>query len=138
MPVRRRWLRLAALGVLAATPACGSIVGPDGLLLGDWGGVHLQLTADSAGVRLQYDCATGRIDQPVMVTGGRLHASGTHTPGHGGPDKIDEIPLKLPATYDGVVSGDDLTLAVTLTGTGDRIGVFELKRGRAGQVFACL
>ncbi|MEP7346653.1 MAG: hypothetical protein ABI877_15385 [Gemmatimonadaceae bacterium] len=131
--------RLAMSVVLMSSlTACATLVAPDGMLLGAWGGVHLQLVADSSGGRLTYDCATGVIDLPVMVENGRLHATGTHSPGHGGPIRVGEEPVKLPARYDGELSGDKLTLTVTLTDTGQQLGVYQLRRGNPGQILACL
>jgi hypothetical protein len=127
-----------ALGLVIALSSCGTSVAPDGALLGVWGGPHLQLTADFSGGRLEYDCATGVIDLPVMVAGGHLHATGSHTPGHGGPVRIDEVPVKRPAAYDGALSGNRLTLTVTLMDTGEQVGVFKLMKGRQGEVFRCL
>ena len=143
MPVslrRRAVAGLIIVATLTALAGCGYSFAPDGALLGEWGGLHLELTADPTGARLQYDCATGVIDPPVMVAGGQLHATGTHSPGHGGPIREDEMPVKLPARYDGELTegGNTLALTVTLSDTGERLGVYKLTKGRHGQVFACL
>ena len=97
----------------------------------------MQVTSD--GARLEYDCATGAIDGPLRPdAGGRFTATGTHTPGHGGPIRVDEILPVLRARYDGRVNGDQMTLLVTLTESGTELGSFELRRGSSGAVFKCL
>jgi hypothetical protein len=124
--------------LLAAVMGCATPVAPDGMLLGVWGGAHLQLTADSSGAQLQYDCATGLIDVPVMVAGGQVTATGVHMPGHGGPSRIGDVPVRRPASYSGVLSGGHLTLTVTLLDTGERVGVFTLTKGQPGFIVSCL
>jgi len=109
------------------------------LITGDWGGQHLGLTARASGADLEYDCALGRIAEPIRPDGsGRFVAAGEHYPGHGGPIRIDEEQVKRPARYSGVVQGDVMTLSVLLTDSGEALGSFTLVLGRSPHVFKCL
>jgi len=88
---------------------------------------------------MEYDCAAGRITEPLRPDAdGAFSATGTHTPGHGGPIRIDEIELRRPARYTGRVAGDRLTLTVVMTDSAVTVGTFELVRGRSARVFKCL
>jgi hypothetical protein len=130
------------LTVLAALlgAACGdSRIGPPAVVTGDWGGVHAGLVATPDSGTLEYDCAAGRITEPLRPrSDGSFIAYGTHTPGHGGPIRIDEVMPKRPARYTGRVDGDHLTLTVVMTDSAMMVGTFDLYRGRSPRVFKCL
>lgn len=109
------------------------------VITGDWGGQHLGMVASAAGAELEYDCAEGRILQPMRPDGaGRFSVLGEHFPGHGGPIRIDEEQVRRPARYDGTVRGNTMTLLVTLTDTNERLGSFTLIQGRTPFVLKCL
>jgi hypothetical protein len=93
----------------------------------------------SAGARLEYDCAEGVIEEPLRPDAeGRFTATGSHTPGHGGPIRAGEILPTFRARYDGHVKGEQMSLLVTLTETGAALGSFELRRGSSGLLVRCL
>ena len=93
----------------------------------------------SAGARLEYDCAEGVIEEPLRPDAeGRFTATGLHTPGHGGPIRAGEILPAFRARYDGHVEGEQMSLLVTVTDTGVKLGSFELRRGRSGLLVRCL
>lgn len=130
--------RRALLLLVAGSVACLEPNGP-GLVTGDWGGDHLGLIATAAGADLEYDCATGRISEPIRSDrSGHFSVIGEHYPGHGGPIRVDEEQVKRPARYDGTVHGDIMTLTVTLTDSNDVIGSFRLVYRRSPFVFKCL
>ena len=123
--------------LLGASATCrAALTGP--VSPGDWGGEHIGLVVTANGATIEYDCASGTIDETIVATDGRFSASGTHTRGHGGPIRQDEIPDKHPALYEGHVDGDTMTLDVTLTDSGEKLGRYTLFRGRSAQVFKCL
>ena len=133
----RFWVTPLLLLILAASPACrASLTGP--VNQGEWGGEHIGLVVTTIGATIEYDCANGTIDQPLVASDGFFSAAGTHTPGHGGPIRQDEIPDKRPARYQGRVDGETMTLDVTLTDSGEKLGRYTLVRGRSAQVFKCL
>ncbi len=134
------WRRVLSLIVLSFSVGCGTFVATAGVpLTGAWGGVHLQAQLTDSGGTLEYDCASGTISGPLVPDErGHVSAVGIHSPGHGGPTMQGEVPPKLPARYDGLVSGDRLALVVTLTESNLVVGSFDLRRGAPGQVFRCL
>ena len=108
-------------------------------LSGSWGGQHVGLAFDAAGGKLDYDCAAGTIDGPVILNGlGEFHEKGTHTPGTGGPVRQDEVPPALPALYHGSVKGERMTLRVIVPSNGTVIGPLELMLGAAPVLMRCL
>ena len=133
-PVPFLFILTLALTACADTPAA-----PPTLLIGTWGGDHAGLIATADSGTLEYDCAVGRITEALRPgSDGRFVALGTHTPGHGGPARIDEIVLRRPARYTGRVSGDLLSLTVVMTDSNVTVGAFELTRGRSPHVVKCL
>ena len=109
------------------------------VVIGTWGGDHAGLIATSVGGTMEYDCAAGRIEEPLIAdSDGRFVASGTHTPGHGGPVLPDEVLTRRPARYDGRVDGDLMSLTVVMTDSNATVGTFQLTRGRSPNVFKCL
>lgn len=129
-----RSLLLAALVAGCATPIAG-----DRSLTGRWGGQHVGLDMGPTRGRLDYDCAAGTIDQPLVAdAGGRFAATGTHTPGQGGPDRIDYTPPSHPARYSGSVRGDMMTLVVDVAAINARIGPYTLRRGAEPILLRCL
>ncbi|MHB0964142.1 MAG: hypothetical protein ACYC5V_13140 [Gemmatimonadaceae bacterium] len=133
--VRTVWV-LGALALLA----CGeSRTSPFAVVTGEWGGDHAELIATPDSGAMEYDCAVGRITEPIRPDhNGVFAAVGTHTPGHGGPIRIDEVLPKRPASYVGHVNGDKMTLTVVMTDSAVAVGTFELVRGRSPRVFKCL
>ncbi len=123
--------------LLGASATCrGSLTGPVGH--GDWGGEHIGLVVAANGATIEYDCASGTIDQPLVARDGLFTVVGTHTRGHGGPIRQDEVPDKHPARYDGHVDGDTMILDVSLIDSGEKLGRYTLVRGRPAQVIKCL
>jgi hypothetical protein len=106
---------------------------------GEWGGQHIGLTVLDRGATVEYDCASGTIDEPLHIDSrGGFLAVGTHTRGHGGPARIDEVPDRHPARYAGYTDGRTMTLTVTLSDSGELLGTFKLVRGTSPAVFKCL
>jgi hypothetical protein len=130
---------LVVAGILlsAAGPCAADLAGP--VAPSEWGGDHVGLIVLATGGTLEYDCASGTIDQPVVAaTNGNFIAQGTHTIGHGGPIMVGEIPDRHPARYDGWTDGETMRLSVTLTDTGQKLGDYTLVRGQSPHVFKCL
>jgi len=89
----------------------------------------VRMMVSDMGARLEYDCAVGTIDQPIVVdAGGRFAAKGSYTPERGGPRREGPTAVAR-ARYAGRVSGDTMTLTVTLETGKERVGIFTLKRG---------
>ena len=120
--------------VVAPRPASGQPIE-----VGAWGGDHVSLLVAAPGGTLEYDCAHGTIDQPFLAdSSGRFDLAGTHSREHGGPIRIGEKEDKRPARYTGMTDGRTMTLTVTLTGSNERIGTFNLTLGQIGRIVKCL
>ena len=99
--------------------------------------MSMELTA--TGARLEYDCAAGVIEEPLLPDEeGRFTATGAHTPGRGGPIREGDVLPAFRARYDGQVKSAQMDLRVTLTETGVELGQFKLQRGSSGVLFRCL
>lgn len=126
------------IGLLLALAACAGVPSAGVPLTGRWGGQHVGLELGPAGGTLDYDCAAGRIDGPLLPRAdGSFEASGTHTPGTGGPERFGVIPPSHPARYSGVVRGDRMTLRVAVA-NGTAIGPVTLRLGAEPVLMRCL
>ena len=134
-----RVVTLTALALPAA--ACQMPTGMDSghAPVGPWGGDHIRIDVTSSGATLEYDCAHGTIDEPIVVgDGSRFSAAGTHTFEHGGPIRVDEPPNRHPARYEGRVVGDTMEITVTVTDSRQRIGQFMLFLNHPARLLKCL
>jgi hypothetical protein len=104
-----------------------------------WGGTSIRLDVTSQGATIEYDCAHGSIDEPLVADrDGRFIVSGTHVREHGGPIRQDEPPDRHPARYEGRLTGETMRLTITLTDLQQGIGTFTLTRGATGRLLKCL
>lgn len=104
---------------------------------GTWGGNHVGMEVADAGAKLDYDCASGSIDEPILLDeSGRLDVGGTHVKEGPGPTRPGGLRGE-PARYTGRVEGDTLTLTVKLAGSGEEIGTYTLVRGRFPRIRKC-
>ncbi len=131
--------RLAVCAIVTALSGCGTMTGPDAVVVnGSWGGDHalLEITATSASI--EFDCAHGTLPVPLTLNRGTFDVAGDYIQEHGGPIRSDETVDRQPARYTGTVSGNTMTLLVRLTATGEDRGTYSLMRGSTGRVFKCL
>ena len=104
---------------------------------GVWGGQHIEIKVGAKSATIEYDCATGVINGPLVVdSNGKFKLRGTHHMERGGPVRADEEPRKIPATYTGSIKGNMMTLTLKLAGSSDE-ETFTLERGKEGEVFKC-
>ena len=130
-----------AIPLIALVTACSVVIAGPGvfIIIGDWGGEHVQLELEEAGGTLEYDCAHGTIDPGWTLTDdGEFTGIGEHVIEHGGPVREGEVLPARPASYDGTVEGDNMSLTVTLSDSAQVIGTFQLQRGSDGQLVRCL
>ena len=128
------------LWAFAALPlaACSSLALELPTLKGQWGGPHIGMTVSGAIAQIEYDCASGTIDESVIpAKDGSFTARGTHRAGQGGPVRVGQIFRSQRATYAGNVDKDNMTLTVTLE-DGTVLGPFQLVRGAQPQITRCL
>jgi hypothetical protein len=110
----------------------------DRLAPGVWGGDHVRFEVTDAGASIEHDCAHAEIAQPITLDGeGNFDAKAEYVVERGGPIRRDAPPATRPARYAGRVSGDTLTVTVTLTDTNEDAGTYKLTRGSQGRVMKC-
>ena len=103
---------------------------------GVWGGTHIQIEVGEKSATIEYDCANGSIDGPLVVDGnGKFSWRGTHRMERGGPIRADEKPKEYPATYTGSVNGNTMTLTLKISDMDEE--TFTLEKGKPGDLFKC-
>jgi hypothetical protein len=104
---------------------------------GDWGGEHVRLTVADTGGKVEFDCAHGTLDGPLMLDAdGRFDVKGTLV-GEGGPVMKDPDANARPARYRGQTDGQSMSLDVTFEG-GESAGTFSLSRNGPAKLVKCL
>jgi len=108
-------------------------------LTGKWGGKHIGILVSDSSATLEYDCAHGTIDEPIITDDeGKFEVSGIHIFEHGGAIRIDEALDEHPALYKGHILGDEMTLILIITDTNTEIDTFSLTRGDDPLIYKCL
>ena len=107
---------------------------------GVWGGRGVALQITAAGAEVEFDCAHGTIKQRIISDEeGRFEVTGTFIT-EGGPVRIPvdgAVPKGSPATYRGRITGEEMTLDVTVAGTGAKLTGLSLVRGRPASLRKC-
>lgn len=108
-------------------------------LKGTWGGEHIGVMVSDSSATLEYDCAHGTIDEPIIPDeDGNFEVSGVHVIEHGGPMRSDEVLDEHPALYKGHIVGNEMTLILVLTDTDTEVDTFSLTRGVNPLIYKCL
>lgn len=106
---------------------------------GVWGGEHIGIWVEQEGARIEYDCGSGTIDEPLLLDRrGRFAVKGTHYVAHGGPVRIGESLAGQPARYTGSLAGQTLTISVRLMNLPATVGTFRLQYNQEPRVVKCL
>jgi len=105
-------------------------------LKGSFGGPHIGVDLEGGLGMVQFDCASGTIDQAI-ISGGPFSSPGTYRPGQAGPVRVGQIFTEKRATYAGVATKTDFTMTVTLE-DGEVMGPFALTLGAPAQLTRCL
>lgn len=107
-------------------------------ITGEWGSASAVLTLTASGGRIEYDCAQGSLDAPVVPDAhGAFRVAGQHVQGQGRPVRGEEAqPVSRPATFQGTISGNRMHLDVS-SGS-EHIGSYDLQRGVTDQLHHCL
>lgn len=103
-----------------------------------WGANGIILNVEENGVTIQYECADGVIEDSLKVNEqNAFEANGFHIRQRGGPIRVDAKLARQPAFYEGKISGNTMTLKVTLIETKEVIGEFILERGKTPRMTRC-
>lgn len=105
---------------------------PSGL----WGGQHVSMHVRAKSATIEYDCASGVIDGPLVIdANGNFNLRGTHRMERGGPIRADEKPSEHPATYTGTIKGNTMTLTLKIGDSDEE--TFTLEKGKPGELVKC-
>jgi hypothetical protein len=126
---------LALLPFVALTACTAFDQGPMALK-GMWGGPHIGVDLEGGLGTVQFDCAAGSIDQPI-ISGGSFSVPGTYRQGAAGPVRVGQIFTSKRATYSGTATKTTMTMSVTVE-DGEVLGPFDLSLGAPPQVTRCL
>jgi len=105
---------------------------------GVWGGQHIRAEVTDKGAAIEFDCAHGAIDGPVLLDGkGSFDVKGKLASEHGGPVRRDERDNSRPVRYVGRVSDKELTLTLSDLNTKEDLGSYTLTHGNDGRLMKC-
>ena len=108
-------------------------------LTGKWGGDHIGIMISDSSATLEYDCAHGTMDEPIIPDNeGNFEVIGVHVFEHGGPVRSDEVADEHPALYKGHIAGNKMTLVLVLTDRKTELDTFTLTRGVEPLIHKCL
>jgi hypothetical protein len=106
------------------------------IAIGSWGGQHISMNVTAKSATIEYDCATGVINGPLVVDAdGNFNLHGTHRMERGGPVRADEKPSGEPATYTGTIKGNTMTLTLKVGDSDEE--TFTLEKGQQGELVKC-
>lgn len=99
----------------------------------------MQLLVSLAGGTVEFDCAHGRLDEPMAIDqSGRFAVAGVFVREHGGPIRVDEMEDARPARYSGSVDGQKMSLTVTILDESPALGPFTLVLNGRPRLVKCL
>jgi hypothetical protein len=135
--MRNRLLAMLPLLLAACTGAGLQPHAGPRLVTGEWGGPHVALHLRPDGGTIDYDCAHGTLDGPLLTDAdGAFRVAGTHVHEHGGPARVGEVLPHEPAVYQGRIRGAQMTLEVRTATTA--LGSYTLRKGAPAQLLRCL
>ena len=109
---------------------------PQRIATGVWGGPHINIAVGAKSATIEYDCASGVINGPLVVDSkGNFNLRGIHRMERGGPVRADEDAMQVAATYTGSIKGNTMTLTLKLSGSDEE--TFTLEKGKPGELFKC-
>jgi hypothetical protein len=122
---------------------CDTMAGTADHLMGVWGGPHVGLAFQGGLADVQFDCASGTIDDAIAPgPGGSFSAKGTYRTGTG-PVKVGQFFRSEDAVYSGQIgkiASKSAPRTMTLTVTfeeGTTLGPFTLTEGAPPQLTRC-
>jgi peptide/nickel transport system substrate-binding protein len=128
----------SCLIILVSMLASGSQAAAGENRVETWGGRGVTMKTNGDGATLEFDCAQGKILQPLKPNaGGDFTARGTYTQERGGPVLKASPPSDVSATYRGSVHGDTMRLEIVLAGQDQPLPALTLVRGQTGRVVKC-
>ena len=103
---------------------------------GVWGGQHISINVGSKSATIEYDCANGVINGPLVIDAdGNFKLRGTHRTERGGPVRAEDNSPGQPATYSGTIKGNTMTLTLKVGDSDEE--TFTLEKGKPGELVKC-
>ena len=139
------WHKLCLGATMILLSACATLEGKPQHVIGLWGGPHAGASFAGGLADLQFDCASGTIDDPIMITDvGPCSVKGTYRTGASGPIRVGQFFKSQEALFSGEVAKGTaknsprvMTLSVALE-DGTALGPFTLTEGAPPQITRCL
>src|SRR5215510_10756286 len=132
--LRRKRIGVLVVLMLLAIAVAARIQKMRHISTGLWGGQHISMKVGAKSATIEYDCANGVIDGPLLVDAdGHFNLRGTHRTEHGGPIRADESSKGQPATYTGSINGNTMTLTLKIDDS--EAETFTLEKGKEGELF---
>ena len=105
---------------------------------GTWGGEHIRLEVRPKGALVDFDCAHGSVDEPLILdSNGRFDAKGSYAQESPGPQREDQPARPKLARYAGSVQASTMTLTITLPEEGQIIGPISLVKDKVPRISKC-
>ena len=105
---------------------------------GKWGAAGIGLSVEETAVTIEFDCATAEIARNLMIDKtGNFSTEGIYIRRSPGALRVKFPPKRAPARFEGKISGKTMTMKITLTETGEKIGDFTLQRGKTPTIRRC-
>jgi hypothetical protein len=128
-----------------AVASCSTLEGKPPNIVGIWGGPHAGVEFQGGLADVQFDCASGTIDDPLYSAAiGGFSLKGTYRTGTPGPVRVGQFFRSQGAVYSGQITAGTgknaprvMTLHVTLE-DGTNVGPFNLTEGAQPQLTRCL
>ena len=134
--LRRKRIGVLVVLMLLMISAAARIQKMRHISTGSWGGRHISMKVGARSATIEYDCASGVIDGPLVVDDdGHFNLRGTHRMERGGPIRADESSKGQPATYTGTINGNTMTLTLKFDDADEE--TFTLEKGKEGELFKC-
>ena len=126
---------IVVIAVMVSLPMAGTQK-MQRIATGVWGGQHINIQVGEKSAAIEYDCASGVIEGPLVVDSeGNFTLHGKHRMERGGPVRADEPAKEQPATYTGAIKGNTMTLTLKINDSDDE--TFTLEKGKQGELFKC-
>lgn len=106
---------------------------------GTYGGEHIAISVSADKMHIEFDCAHATFDGPFTVVNGQFQAKGTFTREAGVQIEPDLMPPGEPAVIEGTLTGNSLTIIITVNGDRSRqVGPLTATLGKRPDIFKCL
>jgi hypothetical protein len=110
----------------------------DAVTPGVWGAAGVNLIIEDGGATIEYDCARAEITQKFSVNErGGFKLNGVYIRRNPGALRVKFQPQPQPAIFEGEISGNKMTLRVTLTETNKTLDQVVLERGKTARLHKC-